>query len=52
MSGGGGGGHKSCLGEVLIQVLGVGVGNDIPNVQGVCVCGCAINLVLGGGGSV
>ena len=48
------GGHKSCLGEVLIHVLGVGVGvgTDISNVQGVCVCVCvcvcAINLVLGG----
>ena len=34
----------------LIHVLGVGVGNDISNVQGVCVWVCAINLVLGGGG--
>ena len=36
---------------VLIHVLGVGVGNDIRNVQG-CVCVCAINFVLGGGRSV
>ena len=35
--GGGRGGINHVLGEVLIHVLGVGVGNDISNVR-VCVC--------------
>ena len=32
--GGGGGAINLVLGEVLIHILGVGVGNDISNVQG------------------